>query len=74
MADVVIEEHYGEPVWTNIETDKIRRDECICLKCNNMTYRKETNCPIAQKFYEICCSENVAFMMTRCKKFDRKSL
>lgn len=69
----VLEDHYNEMVWTNLTTDIIRRQECLCLHCNNMTYDKETNCSIAQQLYELCCEENIAFMMTRCKKYNSKS-
>ncbi len=65
----VLEEHYNEEVWTNPTTDVIRREECMCLHCSNMTYKKETNCPIAQQIYELCCTENIAFIMTRCKRY-----
>jgi hypothetical protein len=67
----VLEIHYhNEEVWTNPTTDNIRREECLCLHCKKMTYDKETNCPIAQQMYELCCKENIAFIMTRCKVFD----
>ena len=68
----VLEEHYNEQVWTNKLTDTIRREECMCLHCDKMTYNKETNCSVAQQMYELCCVHNIAFMMTRCKMFTPK--
>jgi len=50
----ILEKHYGENVLTNPTTDKIRRDECLCLYCSNMTYDEKTNCKIAQKLSENC--------------------
>lgn len=69
---IKLEEHFGEKVWTNTRTDSIRREECLCLKCDKMTYNKNTNCSIAQAFYEQCVEHNVAFTMTRCKSFQEK--
>lgn len=73
MDKITNELHYGKEVWTNTVTDKIRREECLCLCCEKMKYDKKSNCPIAQSLYEICCNNNVAFMLTRCKSFIRKS-
>ena len=63
---------FNEEVWINATTDIIRKKECMCLFCSNMTYSKETNCPIAQQLYELCCKENIAFIMTMCKRYRLK--
>lgn len=65
----VLEEKYGTKVWTNKNTDNMRREECLCLHCSKMTYDKTTNCSIAQDFYELCIKSDLAFIMTRCKQF-----
>jgi len=68
-TEPVLEEHYGEQVYTNKLTDDMRREHCMCLHCAKMTGDKETNCPIAQQFYELCCEHNNAIIMTRCKSY-----
>ena len=64
-----LETHYGADVWTDTETDPIRKQHCLCWKCEKLTCVKETNCPIAQKLFEIAQNDSCAMMMTRCKNF-----
>ena len=56
--------HYGENVWTNIQTDELRKTDCLCLNCS-----KTHDCPQAKTFYQICVDCDIALMVTRCKSF-----
>jgi hypothetical protein len=72
----VQEEHYGRGAWINPLTDTVRREECLCLNCDNLkTDPNVKNCPIAQKFYETCEKEkSLALMVTRCPRFKNRKL
>lgn len=58
--------HYGQEVWVNPTTEGLRKSECLCLNCDNLKLGWKNNCPIAQKLYKICVSEDVAMVITRC--------
>lgn len=60
------EAHYGQKVWVNPITEALRKSECLCLNCGNLKPGQPDNCPIAQLFYEICVTNNVAIATTRC--------
>lgn len=66
---ITLEHHYGADIWTDTETDPIRKEHCLCWKCKKLTCVKETNCPTAQKLFEIAQNDSCAMMMTRCKNF-----
>lgn len=66
------EVHYGKEAWVNPITELLRKDECLCLNCNNLKPGKLDNCRIAQAFYEVCVRENVALAVTRCPLFEPK--
>jgi hypothetical protein len=53
--------YYGKEAWANVELDTLRKNECLCLNCDNMTL-----CDVAKKFYEICKINNMAVAITRC--------
>lgn len=59
-----VETHFNEPVITNLDTDNMRKTECMCLNCGIMN-----DCESAKKFYAICCDNNIALMVTRCRNF-----
>ena len=67
---ISLETHYNADVWTDTETDTIRKERCLCLKCKKLTSAKETNCETAQKLFEIAQNDSCAMMMTRCKNFE----
>jgi hypothetical protein len=69
-AIISLETHYNADVWTDTETDTIRKERCLCLKCKKCTRVNETNCPTAQKLFEIAQNDSCAMMMTRCKNFE----
>jgi hypothetical protein len=64
----VLEEHYGEKVWTN-PIDKIRHDECMCWHCSKLKPAQEDNCEIAESLFGICQRFGIATMITRCKEW-----
>lgn len=55
------QEHYGWPVYTNLMTDPLRREQCLCLNCHGFE-----KCEIAPKLFELCEKEHLAVMVTRC--------
>lgn len=56
---------YGAEVWSNDKTDKIRKQECMCLNCKALP-----SCATTKELYSICKNKNLALMVTRCKDFD----
>lgn len=66
---ILTEEKYGAIVKTNVYTDRMRRDECMCLYCANLKPGQTDNCPAAQKMYNIAVEYDCAMMMTRCKNY-----
>lgn len=68
---IVGEEHYGEDVWVNKDTETLRKKNCLCLQCAKMKPALD-NCPYAQVFYENCKRGNIALMVTRCRGWQPK--
>lgn len=66
--NVQLEKHFGIYVQTNVETDRARRKECLCLNCAIMT-----SCPVAKQLLQICVQNDCALMITRCKSFVNKN-
>jgi alpha-D-ribose 1-methylphosphonate 5-triphosphate synthase subunit PhnL len=62
------ERHYGELVWTNRTTESIRREECLCLRCENMA----SKCTMAVSLYAIYKENNLALIVTRCPAWEEK--
>lgn len=52
---------YNVLVFSNVEMDEIRKEECLCLNCSKVLI-----CNTARALYKICCDDNVAMMITRC--------
>ena len=67
------QEHYGVMVWVNPTTEPLRRDECLCLNCDKMHSGQSNHCPVAQVFFEMCKTHNIALMVTRCLMFGPNS-
>ena len=62
--NIEYQEHYGEKVWVNTDIESLRKKECLCLKCDNLSY-----CSVAKIMKAMCVENNLAFAMTRCKNF-----
>lgn len=63
---------YNEEVYFNPIMDELRKQQCLCLNCASMTEDKKTNCSKANALYELCVTNNMAMMVTRCKEFEFK--
>lgn len=63
---VIRQKKFGKQVWAHDVMDGQRREHCLCMNCDKMKPGEPDHCRIAQKGYELCVTENVAFMMTRC--------
>ncbi len=61
---IKLEKHYDRYVWTNTVTDKIRKEECLCLNCRILNC-----CDIAKKLFGICKEDGVSLTTTRCFYF-----
>lgn len=59
-------ERNGLEVWEDEDMDELRKQRCICLKCN-----RRLNCSILLDFAIINDYSN-AFMMTRCSEWIKK--
>ena len=68
---IVQEEHYGEDVWVNKDTEPLRHNNCLCLQCAKLRF-SSGDCPYAQGFYENCRRGNIALMVTRCRDWQPK--
>lgn len=68
-----VEEHYNRMVWVNPTTEKLRKDECLCLHCGSLKPGSSDNCSIAQEGYELCVKANIAFMVTCCPLWEDKN-
>lgn len=67
MKKLPIQEvHYHAPVWVNPTVEPQRREECMCLHCGRLKPGSLQNCPTAQQFFQVCCANNVALIITRC--------
>ena len=55
---------YGAKVWANLKMDKLRKTECLCLKCRLMK-----NCRYANEFFMLCQAANLAIAVTRCPDY-----
>lgn len=69
-----VEIHYETPVWVNPTTEKIRKEECLCLNCTKLQPGTVNNCRIAQKLYGVCLAEKTALIITRCPEYQPKTL
>ncbi len=58
---------HGREVFADLEMDNMRRERCLCLNCSKMDY-----CPISKVFYDVCKTNGVALMVTRCAKYQYK--
>jgi hypothetical protein len=66
-TDLMREIHHNAMVWVNKTTENLRKEECLCLRCSKMS-----KCQAAKEFYELCCKNDCALIMTRCKEFELK--
>ena len=64
-------EKYGQEVWETSVFDSLRNDHCMCHHCGKMKPGEPDHCKIAQKFYEICREHGNAFILTRCKDWEK---
>jgi len=64
---------YGYEVWANTPMDDLRRSECLCLNCARFKPGDDDHCPIAAAGYQLCLEYHIAYMMTRCPKFEAES-
>ena len=60
-------ERYSTKTWETPAMDTLRREHCMCLHCLKMKPGEPDHCPVAQKLYEVCKNNGMAFMVTRCK-------
>lgn len=58
---IKLEVHYGEEVFVNTLTERLRGEECLCLNCGRLD-----KCPPAKAFYELCKRYHIALAVTRC--------
>lgn len=64
-----LQEHHGAQVWTDVETDALRRDRSLCYACHHYKPGEADHCVIATGLYEFCKGGLIAAMVTRCKHF-----
>lgn len=76
----VLAEHYHALTWTDMEMDALRRERCLCLRCDHMRIDPETgkpqanHCPFAERLYSVCVEADAATMTTRCGYYRPKVL
>lgn len=64
---VIQTKRFGATVWENTFTDQLRKRECLCFSCD-----KIKECNQAKQLYNICKTNDMALMITRCKNFKIK--
>ena len=58
---------YGKWVWCNEVTEDLRGEQCLCLNCGfNCGLMNNDGCDIANRLYEICKTQDIALIVTRC--------
>ena len=57
---------HGKEVWANVPLDEQRREECMCLHCNELNLGQDDGCEYAKMLLTICRESNMALMVTRC--------
>jgi len=62
----VIETHFGKKVRTHPLMELLRKSECLCMKCGKLKPDQPDNCKKANKLFEVCVKEDIAFAVTRC--------
>jgi len=71
--NIVQKEFYGQQVWVNADladTDEMLKDNCLCWHCGYFfPDDREKNCTIANIFYNLCVSFNMATPPLRCPKW-----
>ena len=73
ITNKYMKEGHPEKIWANLEMDKSRREECLCINCG----RKDdmpaySSCPVAKKIYEVCKEYDMAMAITRCGAVDEE--
>jgi len=66
MATPQRETHYGLEVWVDLETEALRKEQCLCLRCENLG----SNCTAADEFLALCITHGTALLMTRCPRWE----
>lgn len=61
MATPIRVERYGRQVFEDPLADAMRRELCLCLRCDNAGA-----CETASQLYGICRIEGMAMAITRC--------
>ena len=69
----VSEKYHGATVSVNPTMESMRKDECLCLHCDNLKPGQPNHCPIASQLYQVCVRENVALILTRCPVWKPKA-
>lgn len=54
-----------DQVWANIETDELRKLECLCFNCETME-----SCDTAKELLGLCRKYNMSLMITKCGAVD----
>ena len=66
-------EHHGALVWVNSALKGKHREYCLCWSCGKFTPdNRETNCPIANRVYELCKEEQLVLPVWECPVFEEK--
>ena len=69
--------HYHKTVWTHEVMDAMRKSDCLCLNCENLSREDSTTgakfpCRVANQLTLICQQQDTALAMTRCPKWSPK--
>jgi hypothetical protein len=56
---------HGRATYVDHDTDAMRRERCLCLRCATGVNGTKT-CPVAKVLYRMCIAHAMAMMITRC--------
>lgn len=69
MATYVRYEHHGHEVSVREDLKGLHREYCLCWHCQRLSFDEETNCPVAQEVYRLCCQHGLTLVMWECPQF-----
>lgn len=58
---------YGDEIWSNVEMEKLRESECLCLNCKHIN-----RCAQANTLDSMSRHCNMRVMVTQCIWFKQK--
>lgn len=72
LPEFIQYEHHGQVVWVRSRDKGTHRSHCLCFSCDKFAPGQPTNCPVAQRLYQICVDEDMTTPVYECPRFQEK--